>query len=81
MTCHHHQVTAVGFNPVTPRQNPVLDKYPVKKPAVENTFVVLGFKPQSKNPAGFNILVTHFPPTFPPPQVQVYFPRDGTLYG
>ena len=65
-----------------PDKNPVLDKYPVKTPAVENYvcstgFYCLGFKPQSKNPVGFNILVTHFLPTFPPPQVQVYFPRDG----
>ena len=44
------------LNPVTPDKNPVLDKNPVENPAVEKTLLLV-FKPQSKNPVGFNILV------------------------
>ena len=55
--------------PSDPRmyKNPVLDKKPSENPAVEIVRLqymyaygstILGFKPQSKNPAGFNMLVS-----------------------
>ena len=48
----------LNLHVVTPGQNPVLDKNQWKLSSVhrKSKFTVLGLKPQSKNPAGFNII-------------------------
>ena len=48
------------YNPVTSGQNPVLETNTQLTPnSRKSKFLVLGFKPQSKNPAGFKILVSN----------------------